>query len=105
MIVRAHQGAATDRDSLLADVKVEKSADFFRLIRAQAALFETADAHHLPVKLDALLGAELDVDRGVAAGRRGGVFFIGGGRRFRAHGKVFRGKKCGEKMQLLSGGG
>ena len=93
VVVRAHQGAGADGDRLLADVKVEEAADLLRLIGAEAALFETPDAHHLAMQLDLVLARQLRVDRsrGVirAAGGGGRAFGLGSGSRFLAHGRSF----------------
>ena len=85
VVVLAHERAGADGDGFLADVEVEEAADLALVIDGQAALFEAADAHHLAVELDLLLGVERGVGRGLGVraghgdGRRGGGVFGGDG--------------------------
>ncbi len=77
VIVLAHERAGADGDGFLADVEVEEAADLAGIIDREAALLEAADAHHLAVELDLLLGAKRGVggSLGVRAGngdREGG---------------------------------
>jgi hypothetical protein len=94
VVVRPHEGTATDGDGFLADVKMEETADFFGLISAQTAFLETANADHLTIKLNALLGLEVGIDWSQmalfsAGGGRFG-FFVGSGGGFCTHEKMVR---------------
>ncbi len=94
VVVGAHQRTATDGHGLLADIEVEKAADFLGLIGAQAPLLKPADADHLAEELDAGLGGQVCIDRSqmalfsAASGWFG--FFVWSGGGFCAHEKMVR---------------
>jgi hypothetical protein len=62
MVVGAHDRTAAGGDGLLSDIQMEKTSDFARLIRTEAAFFKTAYTDHEPIQPDSLVSAEGLVD-------------------------------------------
>ena len=59
VVVGRERRASADGDRLLADVKVEESADFALRVGARALFFEAANEEHLAVAADEALGASI----------------------------------------------